>query len=555
MNDSLTVVHKAPQAQSEPYHHLHEEIKTVAEFISEPLLTIPIYQRPYKWDKSNLASLFNDIKTQCNKPAYRLGSIVLHYSKEYKNASSEADESLNDASKPVKLLQDDIKYVEKLNIVDGQQRTLTLMLTVLAIAEYYKDKTSDEAIKVKEYLDELPEKVTIFSRNQKFASEISQYNLHQNYQEITRIIRRGELTPSHIKFLLQQCQVVVFVLNDESEAFQFFDSQNSRGKDLYPHDLLKAFHLREFDTDDQTLKAKTVAYWEKLGDDKLAKLFSEHLFRIKHWSQSKQARYFTKHQIDVFKGINLDKANIPPYAQSLLIAHQYIKNYNASTQRYIDKQIMPYPFQLDQTIINGQRFFEMVQHYHTLIDQITQVSIHDATQSNIKDSFCSAIDDSSSCCTVSLYNQTLNQRASVIIHMLNTYDNRHRQGDKYTRNLFDNTLIYYIDKFGIQDLSQAIETIFIWAYQIRLKKYAVKLATMDTHATDEIMFRRIKEATLSDYVLTTSIPSLKYNEIDKNNRPENEIGKKNCPEKDDDKIAGYELYRLFEYLNYVIKEV
>lgn len=32
---------------------------------------------------------------------------------------------------------------------------------------------------------------------------------------------------------------------DISEAFQFFDSQNARGKALYPHDLLKAYHLRE----------------------------------------------------------------------------------------------------------------------------------------------------------------------------------------------------------------------------------------------------------------------------------------------------------------------
>ena len=519
MNDPLAVVHKEPHDQSNLSHKLHQQIISVKDFLSVPSLTIPEYQRPYKWDKSNLASLFNDIKTQCDKPAYRLGTVVLHKSK----------------------VKDDNDI---LNIVDGQQRTLTLMLTVLAIAEYYKNKTSDDAIKVKEYLDKLPEKVTTFSSNQEFTSDISQYNLHQNYQEIMRIISRGELIPSHIKFLLKKCQVVVFVLNDESEAFQFFDSQNSRGKDLYPHDLLKAFHLREFDTEDQILKAKTVAYWEGLDDDKLAKLFAEHLFRIKHWSQSKPARTFTKHQIDLFKGINLDKANLPPYAQSLLITHQYIEHYNASPHRYIDKQVMSYPFQLDQTIINGQRFFERVQHYHTLIDQIKQVSIHDAVQNNIKDSICRAIDNDS-CCSVSLYNQTLNKRASTIIHTLNTYDNRHRQGDKYIRNLFDNTLIYYIDKFGTQDLSQAVETIFIWAYQVRLTEYAVRLATMDNHAKTSGLFRYIQQATLSKDVLVKSIPSLKYNEIDKNNRPE----------KDDNEIIGYELYRLFEHLNYVMKEV
>ena len=40
-------------------------------------------------------------------------------------------------------------------------------------------------------------------------------------------------------------EVIVITVDKESEAFQLFDSQNSRGKALYPHDLLKAYHLRE----------------------------------------------------------------------------------------------------------------------------------------------------------------------------------------------------------------------------------------------------------------------------------------------------------------------
>ena len=86
-------------------------IISVKQLLSECLLTIPEYQRPYKWNQHNIASLFNDIKTQCDKPAYRLGTIVLHKSKD----------------------KDD---KDVLNIVDGQQRTLTLMLTVMAIIKH-----------------------------------------------------------------------------------------------------------------------------------------------------------------------------------------------------------------------------------------------------------------------------------------------------------------------------------------------------------------------------------------------------------------------------------
>lgn len=44
-------------------------------------------------------------------------------------------------------------------------------------------------------------------------------------------------------------EVVVITVEKQEEAFQLFDSQNSRGKALYPHDLLKAYHLREMNND------------------------------------------------------------------------------------------------------------------------------------------------------------------------------------------------------------------------------------------------------------------------------------------------------------------
>lgn len=512
------------ETKSTESHGLHEKIITVSELLSEPRLSIPDYQRPYKWDTHNISSLFNDIKTQSDKPAYRLGTIVLHRSE-------------NDKGNVV------------LNIVDGQQRTLTLMLTVMAIIKYYKTDNStkykDEPT-ISEILGGLTQSVPELAQQQKFASDISVYNLHTNFQEILRVISRGELSIDHIDFLLHKCQVVIFILEDESEAFQFFDSQNSRGKELYPHDLLKAFHLREFDTDDQELKAKTVAYWEKLDDDKLAKLFAHHLFRIKHWSQRKSARSFTKNHIDVFKGINLDKDHLPPYAQTLLITKHYIDQYNASSDRVIDKQIMPYPFQLDQTIVNGQRFFDMVQHYHTLIKQIKQAPVYDATLRKLKDTDCHAImDTDSSCCSVVLSNHTLNTRASAIIHTLNTYSEGHRKGDKYSRNLFDNALIYYIDKFGTQDLSQAIEAIFIWAYSMRLTEYAVRLSTLDNTAKSyDGIFRIIQQSISAKEILVTNKLSINKTAVDKNNKPINEDA--------DSASKHYKIYKLFKHLNYLV---
>ncbi|MGC6756730.1 hypothetical protein ACP0GT_25630, partial [Escherichia coli] len=83
-------------------------------------------------------------------------------------------------------------------------------------------------------------------QRQRFPSRDSEFNLRRNYLELRRLVARPEFDEQQIDFLLNRCQVVCFVLQDISEAFQFFDSQNARGRDLAPHDLLKAFHLREF---------------------------------------------------------------------------------------------------------------------------------------------------------------------------------------------------------------------------------------------------------------------------------------------------------------------
>ncbi|MEC8055837.1 MAG: DUF262 domain-containing protein, partial [Pseudomonadota bacterium] len=297
-------------------------------------LSIPDYQRPYKWTEKNLNALVNDIQEHKDKSAYRLGTIVLHHDK-------------NNTS------------LKNINIVDGQQRTLTLMLLVWAIIQ--KPELDLEREDLKTALNEISNQINVFMGVQEFNSDISHYNIYQNFNAAKRIVSVN-FSEQDIDFLLNNCQVAVFILDDVSEAFQFFDSQNARGRDLEPHDLLKAYHLREFSAQEQYLKAQTVAHWESLDSAHLAKLFSNYLFRIRLWSRGKSARFFNKDHVHLFKGIHLGQSDHHPYLEPLRIAHYFIDDYNAQYQRQIDRQEMNFPFQLDQMIINGRRFFEMVEH-------------------------------------------------------------------------------------------------------------------------------------------------------------------------------------------------
>lgn len=433
--------------------NLAHSIISVGKLLVMPRLAIPNYQRPYKWTSKNITQLFTDIATHKDKSSYRLGTVVFH------------------------------KHDDKIDIVDGQQRTITLLLAARAIIEQRKDTLTRSSLK---------EQLSILEGSMmepEFMSDISKFNIQNNYRDISRIVSRPDFTEELINFLLNKCQVVTFTLNDVSEAFQFFDSQNARGRDLEPHDLLKAYHLREFSKSDEPLKASTVSQWENSETVKLAELFSQYLYRIRNWSRGASARYFGKDDTQLFKGVNIEKVAHFPYVGQPRIAHYFVDDYNRGGERQIDRNKLDFPFQLDQIIINGRRFFEMTSHYQGKISLITD-SMRSHEQLGI---------------------DKLDGFAKRILETINSYPGRIRTGDRYVRVIFDCLLIYYIDKFGYEDISRAIEKIFIWSYSLRLNMKLVQLASMDNYVLSNNLFTWLNEATRPDDFINYVLPGITEN--------------------------------------------
>jgi len=425
------------------------KIITVTELLLKDNLQIPSYQRPYKWTSKNVSQLIDDIIFHNDKSAYRLGTLVLHKYGQDKDGEDREKDKAN------------------LDIVDGQQRTITLSLIAYAIIENRKDDL--KAINQKETWDNYKRLGKRFS----FSNDISKANIQNNYKEIERRIK--EFDKQTIAFFFHKCELVQVIPTDISEAFQFFDSQNARGKDLEPHDLLKAFHLREmnnYSTEDE--RRKVVEKWELMDTEQLSKLFALYLFRIRNWSKGYSAKYFSKSDVDVFKGVNPDIQENYPFARIFRIAHYYTENYNRSYHRHVDKNEFDYPFQIDQTIINGRRFFEMVAYYDKMINRIINIKGIKTLE------------------TIKIYNRT---------------------GDKYIRNLFYCGLIYYIDKFGEKELLKSIDKIFIWAYTLRLKLFSVGLDSVNNYALNKHhskiqLFQKIREAISPNEILNMKLEIL-----------------------------------------------
>ncbi|CAH5970687.1 hypothetical protein AI3057V1_0633 [Citrobacter freundii] len=380
----------------------------------EQRLTIPSYQRPYKWQQKHVNQLIDDVLTHQNKQSYRLGTVVLHRDK------------LNPA------------YEGELDIVDGQQRLLTLTLLCSVL-----DQSGEFSTPLLE---------------QSFASRTSINNLEHNAKVIeNRLVGLNDNErKSLLHFVCNKCELIEVTLDDLSEAFQFFDSQNARGKALAPHDLLKAYHLREMmDATEQAERLHHVSLWEQgvSPDDESANLhliMGEYLFRLRRWLDGDYGVQFNRHNLEVFKGVNLSTSDYH-YLQSLLALDFAVEHYNNDPIRKWDKQNKPYPFQVNQLIINGKRFFEYIQHYKSLHHTLFEGD---------------------------------NALLGNFLKKHTRYAGSSRKGDMYIKNLFMCAVMAYYDKFGDKELIQAATVCFCWSYYLRLQYQKIGMDSVDGYARE-----------------------------------------------------------------------
>lgn len=408
------------------FEHVDSNVMSVRALYFDKM-EIPEYQRPYKWTVKNVNQLINDIITFRKKSRYRLGTLVLCKNDE-----------------------------EKYEIVDGQQRIVSLVLLLKKMYECLNDE------KIKSTYHDINMKVNYFAKRITFHNKYSLHNVVENTLAIEN--RKTDFDYELYEFVLSKCEFVVVTLNDISEAFQFFDSQNARGKDLEAHDLLKAYHLREIKNLSES-DSSNIDEWQNTPTDDLKSIFLT-LFRAKCWSKGKSARFFTKNDTNIFKGVSINGGKRYPYYQMEIIAHIFSDMYNNDKSRIIDGQHIEYPFNLDDQIINGSRFFDLIRHYLQLYHRIK----------SYKDSLTDG-------------------KAKEILNLIHNYNGMWRTGDGYIRDMFYTLLIYYVDRFGEEELDKIVPQFFLWAYRLRLLNQAIYLPTVDNYSIgNESMFKTIYDS-------------------------------------------------------------
>lgn len=374
--------------------------------ISDLALNIPEYQRIYCWDEEQVITLLDDI-LNIKTSSYYLGNIILHTNN------------------------------DKLDIVDGQQRLVTL-----GILAY---KLKHEEIELLEC---------------KYESTEAQSNIFRNARVIDNYLEFHDT-----KALAANIEKLSFgVLTIDSQhldlAFTFFNNTNSRGKPLTDYDLLKPHHLRYIPSDYELQQELLAKQWDGMinrsksladnpekpelrRDADYIHVLELYLYRLRKWSRHYNCDEFDRYIYSEYKSAPIIE-EIPPFGEQ---------------------------FNFYEPIQGGQHFFEYVEHFMQKYREFAMMHEVDKDGNridNVMDILCS---------TFSGYS------------------------DKWYRYIIEALVFCYFLKFGTQYISEASLSITRYISQIRFEKARAYEPTIVNYAKESGITLMIHQATSPTFFL------------------------------------------------------
>lgn len=365
-------------------------------------LHIPDYQRPYAWEEKQVETLLNDLKDviESGKKSYLLGSLIFH-----QNTDSST-----------------------LDIVDGQQRLVTLALICAELEQWKQGKDDENWHRKQTQLDD-----NSFLMGQNFPHSESQKNLKNNFAYIGKWFERNQNEVGKFRELLlgeknNKIEFVCIVTPNLDDAFIFFDSANSKGKALETYDLIKAYHLSIMNSNDERELIESYARkFEELckKTKRVHKLFYELLFPARKW-------------------IAMEEKFCVPVLISNSYREKCYEEFCIEIPQWLKKESVEHSrdnMGILQQFEGGIDFFDYIEKYNEILSKVETLSLW----KNIRE-----IDGN---------------------------------GNRYLRFLFEIAMIVYFDKYGYKNFKKSLIEIAQLVFLIRGIQKPIKRETVAIQAT------------------------------------------------------------------------
>ncbi|MFV0192981.1 DUF262 domain-containing HNH endonuclease family protein [Empedobacter falsenii] len=323
--------------------------KTIQQIFrdTDAFYNMPIYQRPYSWDKERVEQLWYDIveafRNNQNDPKldpnYFLGSVVV------------------------------VKKDNGYEVVDGQQRLTTLTILFCTLRDLGLDISPKYKALINACIkDDIEEKdrliLTTHLNNQanfeesvingiNFTSlkkEIVNNRFLQNAYYFKELIEQSQIPSDEyhisdfnafIDYFFNNVTLIRIVCFDEGFAIKLFSVLNDRGLDLTPADIIKAHLLQNLD---ETRRNSFIEVWKRIettakhSGETVQSIFNLYLYYLKAENPRKALQDELKEQ---FKGQSPQQIilDIEKYALVLSEINNETKDKDISLLRYVNHSI------------------------------------------------------------------------------------------------------------------------------------------------------------------------------------------------------------------------
>ncbi len=266
-------------------------LRFILNVLKEKVFEIPDYQRNYDWDKINVTRLFKDFDLFLDEYNAFEERIKKNEDKEIKTIFKEKQSALEYFLGSLVTVQPTETQHPHL-IIDGQQRTTTICLILVALKNIIIEKKLKNQQDYKEIIDEInrilyetdnanlkirlkpietdrPNYEKLVSNDIKDLDK--KFNIINNYNYIKKELEnRSDKKENFIKLywsILNKIRIVFIEIKASEKPQKIFETINSTGKPLAVHDLIRNYVMMSFSED--TVKAKQIYndYWKKIENN------------------------------------------------------------------------------------------------------------------------------------------------------------------------------------------------------------------------------------------------------------------------------------------------
>ncbi len=218
---------------------------------------IPAYQRRYSWGIKQISELYSDINTLDKEDAHLLGNVVC-------------------------LTSDHGAGINKLELVDGQQRITSLTLFLKAIKDRFKELDDLDAVSeidtylyAKDLNRKIQNKLLLGDLDNpdytqllklKKLDTIKNKNMLENYNYLFKQISQLSLEELNLLYFKLTNNVFVIRLDiaNAKDAYKLFETINNRGMNLSATDIIKNFLLGQASSIDEETLEEVRENWKQV---------------------------------------------------------------------------------------------------------------------------------------------------------------------------------------------------------------------------------------------------------------------------------------------------